>query len=105
MGQVAHPKEYPVLEFGPTERYPERDMSSPLKKLFDEASALTADDRAELVEMLAATLPFAFDSGVESAWHTEIRRRGDEIANGAVKTVPWEDVDADLEQIVNEKKR
>lgn len=80
-------------------------MSSAVKKLFDQASALTPDDRAELVELLAETLPFAFEPGVESAWHAEIRRRGDEIAAGTAKTIPWEEVDAELDQIVNEKKR
>lgn len=80
-------------------------MSSAVKKLFEEAAALTPDDRAELVEMLTATLPFSFDPSVEAAWHSEIRSRGDDIQRGDVKTVPWEDVDAELDQIVNEKKR
>jgi putative addiction module component (TIGR02574 family) len=91
-----------VLPGGSYNRLP---MSNAVKKLFEEASSLPEGDRAELVELLTATLPFAFDPKSEGAWHEEIRRRGQEIEDGSVRTVPWEEVDSEIDRILNEKKR
>lgn len=80
-------------------------MSSAVKDLFKQAASLPEDERAELVELLSATLPFAFDAAVESTWLEEIRRRRAEIDDGSVTTVPWEVVDREMDQLLNEKKR
>jgi putative addiction module component (TIGR02574 family) len=40
----------------------------------------------------------------EEEWNIEIRRRADEIDSGAVKTIPWEQVKAELRSLLSEAK-
>jgi putative addiction module component (TIGR02574 family) len=42
-----------------------------------------------------------FEDSVEYAWATELKRRIDEVESGAVKTIPWEQVDRELQQILD----
>lgn len=55
--------------------------------------ALPADERADLVDMLLASLPV--EPEIEAAWADELDRRLDEIESGRVKGVPAESVFAD----------
>jgi len=43
------------------------------------------------------------DQGVEGAWADEIERRVREIESGAVQTIPWEQVRAELYARLSEK--
>jgi putative addiction module component (TIGR02574 family) len=44
------------------------------------------------------------EGDVEDAWADEIRRRIEEVESGAVKTIPWEQVDRELQQILESRK-
>ncbi len=71
-------------------------MGRTLQELFREASELPENDRAELAGRLLQSLEEAADPGVEAAWSEEIERRIRQIDSGEVKTVPWEQVRAEL---------
>jgi putative addiction module component (TIGR02574 family) len=71
-------------------------MGRNLKDLFDEAITLPENDRAELAALLIATLDGERDEGVEKAWEEEIERRIRELDAGEMKTIPWEEVRAEL---------
>lgn len=71
-------------------------------QLFEEAMHLEPDDR----ELLAYRLMAAVEGGEpdeewEAAWLDEIERRDADIESGAVKPVPWSQVDAHLTEIIN----
>ncbi len=63
------------------------------KKILDQALALPADERAALVDALSASLE---EGELSVAWKTEIARRIDAIERGDAKTVPWEEVRAEI---------
>ncbi|HYM62445.1 MAG TPA: addiction module protein [Thermoanaerobaculia bacterium] len=44
---------------------------------------------------------FEFDEDIEAAWAEEVERRIREIDSGEVKTIPWEQVRAELFALVN----
>mgnify|MGYP001619759628 CR=1 FL=1 len=67
-----------------------------LSKLFHETSQLPEKDRATLVGLLIETLDPGFEPDVEAAWSEELARRVLELDSGAVETIPWEDVRAEL---------
>ena len=71
-------------------------MGRSLQDLYREAAELSERDRAELAGMLIESLEEPPDEGVEAAWAEEIERRVREIDNGTVKTIPWEQVRAEL---------
>lgn len=66
-------------------------MSQTVAELLDAALALPEDERAELVELLTASLD-APPSSLHPAWKAEIHRRAAELDSGAVKPIPWEEV-------------
>ena len=63
-------------------------LSVRAKRLLTEALELADDDRAELTDELARTLPLG------SEWLDEVDRRADEIDNGTVELVAGEDAHA-----------
>ena len=79
-------------------------MSSAVLKLFEQASGLGDKERAELADLLIASLKFSFDPRVKASWHREIRRRSSEIDHGTTKTIPWEQVAAKIDTILDAKK-
>jgi putative addiction module component (TIGR02574 family) len=63
------------------------------RKLLDEALALSAEERAALVEALSESLePVA----LSAEWQDEIQRRIAAIERGETQLVSWEDVRARL---------
>jgi putative addiction module component (TIGR02574 family) len=74
-------------------------MGRKLKDLFREASELPESDRAEL-----GSLEGEADEGVEAAWAEEIERRVRQIDSGEIKTIPWEQVRANLYARPNDKR-
>lgn len=52
-------------------------------------------DRAEVAGMIES-LDGPHDDNVEAAWAEEVERRVREIESGAVRTIPWEQVRAEL---------
>lgn len=67
-------------------------MAKDFNEIFREAATLPEHDRATLAGLLIESLEGEPDSGVEAAWAVEIQKRVAEVESGAVKTVPWEEV-------------
>ena len=66
-------------------------MSQAVADLLNAALALSEAERAELAELLAASLT-AQQSTLHPAWSAELRKRAAEVDSGAVKPVPWDEV-------------
>ena len=71
-------------------------MSRNLEELFREAAQLPEQDRATLAGLLIESLEPVPEPDVEAAWSREIARRVAELDAGTVKTIPWEEVRAEL---------
>lgn len=71
-------------------------MSRPVEELYEQASHLSTEDRAELAGKLLESIEDPPDEGVEEAWAAEIERRIAEYRAGRVKTIPWAEVRAQL---------
>lgn len=68
-------------------------MKPRVKDLLNEALELAPEDRADLAGWLLDTLE-PEDSGVERAWHVEIRKRIDELDSGAVEPMSAEEAES-----------
>lgn len=79
-------------------------MARTLDELFREASELSENERAELAGLLLESLQGEPDEGVEVAWAEEVERRVRQIDSGEVKTIPWEQVRANLHARLNAKR-
>ena len=79
-------------------------MSRTLQDLYREASELSESERAELAGLLLESLESEPEADVEAAWAEEIERRVREIDSGKVKTVPWEQVRAQMHARLGEKR-
>ena len=73
-------------------------MATELNQVFHDALELSDSERATLVGLLIESLEAAeeTDPDVEAAWAAEAERRWQEIESGQVKTIPWEEVRANL---------
>ena len=71
-------------------------MSRAVQELYEKASELAPNDRAELAGLLLESIEEPSDEGVEEAWAAEIERRMAEFRAGRVKTIPWPEVRARL---------
>jgi putative addiction module component (TIGR02574 family) len=71
-------------------------MSRAVEELYEQASHLSEEDRAELAGKLLESIEDPSDEGVEEAWAAEIERRMLEYRAGRVKTIPWSEVRAHL---------
>jgi len=71
-------------------------MSRNFETLFREATQLPDCDRATLAGLLIETLDPAAEPDVGAAWSEEIGRRVEQVDNGTVKTIPWNDVRDEL---------
>ena len=71
-------------------------MSATPSVLRDEALALPAEQRAELVVELLASLDDDISEEdpdeIDQAWGDEMLRRSAQIASGEVKTLTWDEV-------------
>ena len=73
-------------------------MTRVVEELYEEASQLPAEQRAELAGLLLESIEEP-DEGVEQAWAAEIERRMDDYRAGRVKTIPWSEVRARLHRL------
>jgi putative addiction module component (TIGR02574 family) len=71
-------------------------MSRAVQALYEKASELTPDDRAELAGRLLESLEESPEPGLEEAWAAEIERRMSDYQAGRVKTISWQEVRARL---------
>ena len=67
-------------------------MTQQAQDLLQKALSLSEEERAELACSLMESLDAAAESGADSAWSEEIRRRIADLDSGAAKSVPWEEV-------------
>jgi len=79
-------------------------MGRKLSDLFREASELSERERAELAGLLLESLEGKPDEDVEAAWTEEIERRVRQLDSGEMKTIPWEQVRANLYARLNGKR-
>ncbi len=73
-------------------------MSASLKKIEEQAKALSAEDRAKLAEAMLESL-HAPVSEVEAAWAEEIERRVSAFDRGEIPTYAAEDVFAEARRL------
>jgi putative addiction module component (TIGR02574 family) len=71
-------------------------MSRAVQDLYDEASELPPEDRAELAGLLLESLEGQRDPDAEQAWAAEIERRMADYRAGRVKTLSWQEVRSHL---------
>ena len=71
-------------------------MTRAVEELYEQASQLPVQDRAEPAGWLLESIEDPPDEGVEEAWAAEIERRMVEYRAGRVKTIPWSEVRARL---------
>jgi putative addiction module component (TIGR02574 family) len=67
-----------------------------VEELYEQASALTESDRAELAGLLLESIEDLPEEGVEAAWAAEIERRIDDYRAGRVRMIPWSEARAYL---------
>ena len=72
-------------------------MSAILETIATQALALTPDERAELIERLADSLP---PPALHPDWDAEIARRVAELEAGQVPSVPAEEVMAQVRALL-----
>ncbi len=66
-------------------------MKADPAKLLSEALSLPSKARAALVDTLLESLDNEIDPDAQEAWRQEIHRRLQEVDNGAVKLIAWDD--------------
>ena len=75
-------------------------MSHRVAALLDTALALSEAERAELAELITASLS-APASSIHPAWDDEIRRRAAQVDSGHVQSVSWEEVRKQVQAQLN----
>ena len=71
-------------------------MSRAVDELYERASHLSVEERAELAGLLFESIETDADDGVDDAWAAEIERRMADYQAGRIKTIPWSEVRARL---------
>ena len=67
-------------------------MSTDVESLYQAALKLPGDERFHLASRLLQSVEAERDPDYEEAWSKEIARRIEEVENGSVETVSWEQV-------------
>jgi putative addiction module component (TIGR02574 family) len=65
--------------------------SERVRKFLAEAAALPAEERAEIVDELARTLPEAYDGSDLDVDYEELDRRLEAVRAGRATPIPWEE--------------
>ena len=66
-------------------------MPQTISEILNAAMALSEAERAELSELLAASLTSPTGT-LHPAWGAVARRRADQVASGQVQRIPWDEV-------------
>lgn len=75
-------------------------MSSAVKKILEEALALSEKERAALVDALNDSLEMRSD-GLTPEWRAEIARRIDAVERGESRLIPGDEVDARIRKTLS----
>ena len=75
-------------------------MPLTIDQITAEAMHLPLSSRAELAEKLVGSLDFSDDGDIQQAWASEAIRRRDDVRSGKVKTIPGEEVLAEVRQML-----
>ena len=67
-------------------------MSTDAENLYQAALKLSGDERYHLAFRLLESIEGERDPDYEESWSKEIARRIEEVENGTVKTVSWDEV-------------
>ncbi len=78
-------------------------MSKAAHEVFDEALALSEEDRGKLAEKLLESLDASVDPGAEEAWAAEIQRRLARIEAGQAKSISMSEAIARLHRAAHER--
>jgi putative addiction module component (TIGR02574 family) len=78
-------------------------MSISAEALLDSALKLPSEDRARIAAELIASLDGTPEEGVETAWDAEVERRIAQVDRGEVQLSDWNDVKADVAQVVKRR--
>lgn len=77
-------------------------MSTDAESLYQAALNLPEGERFHLASRLMESVEGERDPGWEEAWSKEIARRIEEVENGTVEMIPWEEVRAKLREGLDE---
>ena len=80
-------------------------MTKQALELLQKALALSDEERASLAGSLLESLDTTTDENVEAAWNQEIARRIADLDSGRSKTVPWEEVRAQISFLLSNVKQ
>jgi putative addiction module component (TIGR02574 family) len=75
-------------------------MPLTVQELATQAITLGTADRAELADLILASLPEEEDPEVEAAWDAEIAKRVASVENGTAKLISAEEVHARARAII-----
>ena len=64
-------------------------MTTHLRRILNDALALTADERAELAVELVASVDGTPDADAATAWASEIERRLERTLDGSAESTDW----------------
>lgn len=83
--------------------YHRRIMHPDVERLFEEAMALSEDERVMLIAILGASLRNGSSQAeIDAAWAAEIESRLAAVRSGEVELIPTEEVERELEEIVEQ---
>jgi putative addiction module component (TIGR02574 family) len=77
-------------------------MAKETGDLLREALSLPVEARAALADRLLESLDTEIEPGAYEEWQREIKRRAAELDSGAVKPVPWSEVQAELRSLLRD---
>jgi putative addiction module component (TIGR02574 family) len=75
-------------------------MATALAEIEEKVRALSQSDKTALIRVLIGELDGPAESGVESAWIAEAKRRHQELLDGRVKGVPGDQVFANVRALL-----
>jgi putative addiction module component (TIGR02574 family) len=77
-------------------------MAKVTAELLKEVLALPVEARAAFADRLLESLDTEVDPGAYEEWKREIKRRAAELDSGAVKPVPWSEVQSELGSLLRD---
>lgn len=76
-------------------------MTAALEKLRQQVKTLSANQQATLVDTLERDLQEQLSTEANAAWDEKIRGRVSEIEAGEAKLIPFDEVEAEMDEFVS----